>query len=135
MAESLRSLKDILAQFRENKSESEYGLQLEASLTLPLDLTIYHVPILDADGEATGQFTDRCVVELSCGFDTELRGIKTTSQNSKGQPCEEQSGFLTALLHYDNDRDQEGHGVYLEDIIAALELDETAPVWSIQEAE
>lgn len=121
MEEKLESLKDILARFTANKSESEYGLQLEASITLPLDVTIYHVPVLDEDGDPTGKFTDKCVLELSCGYDTELR--------------EEQASFLTGTLRYDGDYSKGGQGIYLEDIIAALKLDDNAPAWTIQEAE
>jgi len=100
-------------------------LQLDASITIPLDITLFHVPVLDADGEAAGRFTDKCTVQLTCGFDTQLKGVKDKHGLSE---------FLSAYLQYNNDSSGE-QGVYLEDIIKALHIDDTAPVWTIADAE
>lgn len=125
MTEDLKSLKDIQARFEANESDSPYGLQLDASITVPLDITISHVPVLDADGGATGRFTDKCIVQLTGGFDSELRGVRDKHGLSE---------FLSAYLQYNNDSSGE-QGVYLEDIVKALHIDAAAPVWTIADTE
>lgn len=126
MSETLESLNDALARFQANESESDYGLQLDGSLSISLDVTIYHVPVKDEQGEATGQFTDKCFVQVSGGFEPPLKGFK----DEDGQL----SGFIEAYLNYDNDPLGK-QGIYLEDFLNAFKIDRDAKVWSLADAE
>lgn len=117
----LKSLNELRALFENNPGGNPYGQQLTATVTLTLDLTIFHAviehdtPTLDKD----------CTLEISTPtLDNPLPHCPISFGHK-------QDTYLTGTLNYPSDQNKP---LALDDILTALSINPDAPIWECEEA-